>query len=194
MKRINHLIKKYWKKDVFVVWRRFNPTLTTPGTNSPEWEAQNMRSTRNFIRKWGHFCKHDALMKPIIPPKYNIAFVVQNCNYELLTILEPWCDRIYIDDEMQVLTSHYLDEEQQNTLFDLNKRIMVTKYNYPIGENDIVVEFDGTKLNNNNFNLIQQFSEIIKDSGEVGKFELDIFKITINKIESLTNNLIFISK
>ena len=24
--------------------------------DSPEWLAQNQRSTRNFIRKWGHFC------------------------------------------------------------------------------------------------------------------------------------------
>ena len=38
--------------------------------DSPEWLAQNVRSTRNFIRKWGHFVKHDALMKPIIPSKF----------------------------------------------------------------------------------------------------------------------------
>ena len=34
-----------------------------------EWLAQNQKSTREFLRKWGHFCKHDALMKPIVPPK-----------------------------------------------------------------------------------------------------------------------------
>ena len=36
---------------------------------------QNLRSTRNFIRKWGHMVKHDEYLKPIIPPKYDIGFV-----------------------------------------------------------------------------------------------------------------------
>jgi hypothetical protein len=44
--------------------------------DSPEWLAQNQRSTRNFIRKWGHFVKHDSLMKPIVPPKYNNRYYI----------------------------------------------------------------------------------------------------------------------
>lgn len=169
---------------------RFNPTLTTPGQNSPEWEAQNMKSTRNFIRKWGHFCKHDALMKPIIPPKYNIAFVVKNCNSNLLEALEPWCDRIYIEDDMQVLTTHYIDREQSNTSFDLSKRVLCIGYNDPHGENDIVVEFDASRLTQQNFQIIQQLSEIITDSGEIGEFQLDIFKVTINHLETYEKDLI----
>src|SRR5210317_30323 len=78
---------------------RFNPLLTTPGQNSNEWEEQNVRSTRNFLRKWGHFCKHDAMLKPIIPPKYDIEFRITNSNAQLLTVLEPWCSRISIDNE-----------------------------------------------------------------------------------------------
>ena len=39
-----------------------------------EWLTQNQKATRNFIRKWGHFVKHDSYLKPIIPPKYNIGF------------------------------------------------------------------------------------------------------------------------
>jgi len=169
---------------------RFNPTLTTPGTNSPEWEAQNQRSTRNFIRKWGHFVKHDSLMMPIVSHKYNIAFVIKNCNLSLLELLEPWCDRIYIDDEMGVLQAHYYEKEQQNTLYDLNKRVLSIKYNDPIGENDIVLEFDMKDFTQNSFGIIQNLSDIITESGEVGKFELDCFKITINNMETYEKNLI----
>ena len=167
---------------------RFNPTLTTPGKNSSEWEAQNQRSTRNFIRKWGHFCKHDVLMKPIIPPKYNIAFVVKNCKENILETLEPWCDRIYI--ENQKIVDIYIDKEQKNTLFDLTKRVFTSINNTPEWENDVVIEFDATQLNNNNFQIISQLPEIIKESGEIGEFELDIFKITINHLEEYQNNLI----
>ena len=54
-----------------------------------EWLKQNQKSTREFLRKWGHYCKHDALMKPIIPPKYNVAFRIHNNNSNLLESLEP---------------------------------------------------------------------------------------------------------
>ena len=164
------------------------------GTNSQEWIYTTTKNGREFIRKWGHFIKHDALMKPIIPPKYNIAFVVTKCNLQLLEVLEPWCDRIYIEDEMGVLQSHYYEKEQPNTLYDLSKRVLSIKYNDPIGENDIVVEFDATKLNNDNFQYIQQLPEIIKDNGEVGDFVLDIFKVSIYSMEEYQQNLIKILK
>jgi hypothetical protein len=169
---------------------RFNPTLTTPGQNSPEWEAQNIRSTRNFIRKWGHFCKHDTLMKPIIPPKYNIAFVVKNCNSYLLEALEPWCDRIYIEDDMQVLTTHYIDKEQSNTAFDLTKRVFCIGYNDPNAENDIVIEIDRNRFSEQDFQYIQMMSEIIQSSGEVGDFKLENLKVTINHLETYEKDLI----
>ena len=140
-------------------------------------------SNKNFIRKWG-FRSMD------IPVKYNIAYVVKNCNLQLLGLLELWCDRIYIKDDIQVLTSHYIDQEQPNTTFDLSKRILCIGHNDPIGENDIVVEFDAKQLTNKNFELLQQLPAIIKDSGEVGEFELDIFKITIHILEEKQNDLI----
>lgn len=164
------------------------------GTNSQEWIYTTTKNGREFIRKWGHFIKHDALMKPIVPPKYNIAFVVTKCNLQLLEVLEPWCDRIYIEDEMGVLQSHYYEKEQPNTLYDLSKRVLSIKSNDPIGENDIVVEFDATKLNNDNFQYIQQLPEIIKDNGEVGDFVLDIFKVSIYSMEEYQQNLIKILK
>jgi glycosyltransferase involved in cell wall biosynthesis len=170
---------------------RFNPTLTTPGKNSSEWEEQNLRSTRNFIRKWGHFCKHDALMKPIIPPKYNIAFVIENCSLHVLESLEPWCDRIYTDEVYTVGRMwDYIENEQQNTKFDLRKRVLVTQHNDPKGENDIIVSFDASKLTHQNSNIITHLSEIIKDSGEIGTFVLDIFTIDIIRMNEYQNDLI----
>jgi hypothetical protein len=80
---------------------RFNPTLTEVGKESDEWLAQNIRSTRNFIRKWGHFVKHDTLMKPIVPPKYNIGFKISNGNSQILNMLEPWCSHIDIDVDIE---------------------------------------------------------------------------------------------
>lgn len=158
------------------------------GKNSDEWIHTTTKNGRNFIRKWGHFVKHDSYMKPIIPPKYNIGIRVNNCNSELLEALEPWCDNILIDDEMQVITTHYLDVEQKNTKFDLSKRILTTPFQQL--ENDIIIIVDRNTFTQQDFAIIQNISEIIQDSGEIGEFELGNLKVKINKMEEYQNNLI----
>jgi glycosyltransferase involved in cell wall biosynthesis len=160
---------------------------------SDEWNKLAHNQTREFIRKWGAPPKYDEYQYPIISPKYNIAFVVKNCNYNILEALEPWCDRIYIEDGMQVLTSHYIEKEQPNTSFDLTRRVMTIEYNHPVGENDIVVEFNYLQLTPESWGMLQQLPNIIHDNGEVGEFELDIFKITINSMIELQNDLITLS-
>lgn len=156
--------------------------------DSPEWLAQNQRSSRNFIRKWGHFVKHDQYMKPIIPPKYDIGFRVLHCNLQLLEILEPWCNNILIDDEMQVLTTHYLDKEQPNTIINLSDRVKSTPFETI--SNEIIVYIDGKTFNNDDYGIIQQLSEIIKDNGQEGEFEIGNLNIIINKMNEYQKDLI----
>jgi len=155
-----------------------------------EWLKQNQKSTREFIRKWGHYCKHDPLMKPIIPPKYDIGFIVKKCNSNLLEALEPWCNTIYIEDDMQVLTTHYLDKEQPNTSFNLNERIKPFNNEK---NNEILVTIDGSKFSQQDFQVIQQLSEILKDSGEIGSFELGNTHIDIIQMNTYENKLICVS-
>lgn len=181
-----HSFVQLWEAAVYHMTcrgSRFNPTLTEVGKNSSEWEAQNMRSTKNFIRKWGHFVKHDALMKPVVPSKYDIGFRVTNCDIRALTALEPWCSTISSDASY----AKWLEEEQKNTKFDLLKR--VKPWNTAL-DNDIVVEFDMSKFTQESFNLIQQLPEIITESGEVGEFELDAFKIKIKALNTYEEKLI----
>jgi hypothetical protein len=156
-----------------------------------KWKADMDRSTLEFIRKWGSNVNHTALMEPIVTPKYNIAYVVKNCNLELLSVLEPWCDRIYTDEIYRVgRLQDYIENEQENTSFDLAKRVLCIGHNDPIGENDIVIEFDATQLTQQNFHLLTQIPNIVKDSGGVGEFEIDIFRIVISHLEEYQNNLI----
>lgn len=146
------------------------------------------KSTLEFVRKWGLNVNHTALMEPIVAPKYNIAYVVKNCPGQLLYTLEPWCDRIYI--ENQDIVDIYINREQENTSFDLSKRVFTLTHNNPEGENDVVIEFDATLLNQQNFHLLMQMPGIIKDSGEIGEFKIDIFKLIISHLEEYQNNLI----
>jgi glycosyltransferase involved in cell wall biosynthesis len=158
--------------------------------DSEEYKQLRQIKFREWWRKWGCNVLHDEYLMPKVPHKYNIAFVIKHCNLPLLEALEPWCDRIYIEDTMQVITDSYIEKEQPNTKFDLKKRVLTIEHNYPEGENDIVVEFDARMFTQNSFNIIQNLSDIITESGEIGVFELDCFKITINHLETYEKNLI----
>ena len=151
-----------------------------------EWLKQNHKSTRNFIRKWGHFVKHDAYLKPIIPPKYDIGFVVKNCSYDLLYELEPWCSTIY-GNYPKEMRQMYIKDEQPNTSFDLTERVQTY---YDEKNNDILVRFDGNKLTNENFRFLTSLPDIIQDSGELGDMELSIFNITITSLQTYEYDLI----
>ena len=151
--------------------------------DSPEWLAQNVRSTRNFIRKWGHFVMHDEYLKPIIPSKFNVGFKVTNCDLPTLHQLEPWCDKIYLDSDTNVIED-YISKEQVNTQYNLKDRIF--NLNSEI-DTDVIVEMDAKNIN---YNHIQQLSMIIDNTDEVGEFELDGLNIKINKINRLEKDLI----
>ena len=158
--------------------------------DSPEWLAQNVRSTRNFIRKWGHFVKHDALMKPIIPSKYDIGFILNNGNSNLLAGLEPWCSTIYVNPD---IIKSYIETEKVNTTMDLHNRVKPLDNEK---QNEILVTIDGSKFTEQDFNLIQQLPDILKDSGEptfhgeIGNLIVEIFE----EMNTYENDLIICKK
>jgi len=153
-----------------------------------EWLKQNQKSTKEFIRKWGHYCKHDILMKPIIPPKYDIGLIVNNCTNQLLTGLEPWCSNIYVDLH-QSNFYNYITTESPNTSFDLYERVKPIQNEK---NNEILVTIDGNKFTQQDFQYIQQLSEILADSAEPG-FHGELGNIIVEIFETMTtleNNLI----
>ena len=161
------------------------------GRESNEWLRQNLRSTRNFIRKWGHMVKHDEYLKPIVPPKYDVGFVVENCTTDMLKELEPWCSDIYGDfvGHKGLGANKYIENEQPDTQFDLKKKIH-SQHTKP--KNNVVVSFDCDKLTPDNFQIIVNLSEMLQDSGEVGVMEYDIFKFNIKSLETYEKDLILV--
>mgnify|MGYP000041015103 CR=1 FL=1 len=73
---------------------------------------------------------------------------------------------------------------EKNTKFDLKKRLTENL------DNDIIVDFDLNRLNQEEFEMLIILPEIIKDSGEVGEFTIGIFNIKINKIQTYEKGLI----
>ena len=150
---------------------------------SEEWRNLMNNSTREFFRKWGSIVLHDKYMMPIILPKYDIGFVVKNCQEGLLHGLEPWCSTIYVDCEFK----NYIGREQSSTTDNLSEKIFSINAEK---KNDIIIRFDAGELNPQRFQFITNLSKILKDSGEVGHMQYDIFDIQINSLESYEKELI----
>ena len=155
--------------------------------DSEEYKALRAVKFREWWRKWGCNVLHDELLMPIVPPKYDIGFVVTNCNPSLLEILEPWCSTLYYNDPYDLIVPDYIKREQPNTQFNLEERIRPYDNEK---QNEILVSFDASKLNQSNFQIIENLSQIIKDSGGIGSFQLDIFTINIIQMNEYQNNLI----
>lgn len=156
--------------------------------DNPEWQAIEQKSVRNFIRKWGTMKLHSDDLTPIKPVKYDIGFEFDRNPSTLLKILEPWCSKIFIykSPEIKDLKQDYIWSEQKNTKIDLKKKIL-------LGSSDnceIMVSINSNRFLQDDFTIIQNLSEIITESGEIGQFELGNLKITINAMNHYENDLI----
>jgi glycosyltransferase involved in cell wall biosynthesis len=166
--------------------RNPNGEVFMKNRETDEWLTQNKKSTREFIRKWGHFCKHDELMKPIVPSKYDIGICIKNCSNEVLEVLEPWCNIIYTDANIDT----YISKESSKTSFDLSARVKNIDTQYTQGAHDIILEIDAARFYNTDMQVIEQISEIISDSADIGEFELGNVKLLINDLSKYEKDLI----
>ena len=141
--------------------------------DSEEYTKLRQNKFREWWRKWHTDVLHDDLMMPIVPNRYTTSFVVHNCTPNLLEVLEPWCDDIYVDCDF----GNYVANESNESMFKISDRI------HKIGDimkNDVHILFDGSKLNNENYNqFIKNIPFIIQQTDSVGSFEWDIFQLHI---------------
>lgn len=164
---------------------RWNPTLTTVGTNSTEWDNQQMKSLKNFIRKWKSIPMHDEWHYPISPKhQFKTTFHIKNSNTDLIYLLEPWCDFLKCDINSSFI-KNIVDNICQLTQFDIGNKF----YNIPEIPN-ILVEIDCRTFNDLDFNYIQNLSAIVNETNELGEFQIGNLKVTINDLTHYEKDLI----
>jgi hypothetical protein len=147
------------------------------------------KNMREFIRKWGTLVQHDEYMKPIVSPVYSIGFeLTEPTDVQTIRFLEPWCQYMVVPAREEI--QQYIEEEQPNTDYQLDKKLHTDIPKNPIY--DIKVVFDPRKFTQQSFNILQKLPDIIKDSGSEGeRFELDIFDIWIEQmVEHQRNNIV----
>jgi len=151
------------------------------GKNSEEWLYTTNKNMRNFIRKWGTPVLHDSLMKPIVPPKYDIGIILDD--NKLLEVLEPWCSTIYTKGDY----SEYITKEQPNTLYDLRERIKPFDNEK---NNEILIQVSVNSFGNEEFSYLQQLPQILQHQGQPGQYKLGGMVMDIVQMNEYQNNLI----
>ena len=166
------------------VWKR--------SQDSDEYTTLRQIKFREWWRKWHMNVLHDTMMMPKVCKRYDVGFVIHNIEhnqYQLLSLLEPWCDTLYSNTPVWA-KEQYSTKEEQKSNFNIGKKLRSLT---PIGGfvNDVLVEFRAEEFRQEHYQFIENLMFIIEDSAtEIGEFEYDIFKFTIKSMESYEKNLI----
>lgn len=165
------------------VWKR--------SKDSEEYTTLRQIKFREWWRKWHMNVLHDELMMPRVCNRYDVGFVIHQIhqNYGLLELLEPWCDTLY-SGLIGWQKEMYIEKESSISHFNIENKLLSLK---PVNgfTNDILVEFRAEEFRRDHYQFIENLMFILKDSvTEIGEFEYDIFKITVNSLETHEKKLI----
>ena len=173
------------------------------GKDDEYYKVASYKAARNYIRKWGSWIKNDEYQHPIVPRKYDIAFVIKGeITEEYLGSIEPWCSNLYLDEDQMYIAQSYIQKEQSNTTYDLSQKIKSSSKNLTwkmeLCSNDVIVEFKSKDitLDNHSFYLIQSMSEVLS-SDQIepwSEYEFGSLKIIVRKSIDRVRDLIFIRK
>ena len=157
------------------------------GIENADYKVTMERCRREFLRKWGEWIRNDVYQHPIINPKYNKGLIIKNCTNDLLAMLEPWFDTVYVDESSdRAMVDNYITLESPNTVTSLYERIKPYDNEK---QNDILVAIDAQKFTQQDLTYISQLSAILNDSGQVGSFELGNLIIDIISLKEYTDHL-----
>ena len=141
--------------------------------DSEEYTILRQHKFREWWRKWHCDVLHDDLMMPIVPKRYDTGFIVKNCSTQILSVLEPWCDTIYVDCDYRT----YVDSENKNSEYDIADK--VKPYDNE-KNNNMLISFDASTITNEHFSkFIKNIPFIIEKTNQIGEFNWDMFKVSI---------------
>ena len=141
------------------------------------WQINNSISMNDYIRKWGGFLKQSDTLEPIPNVKYNIGLRVLNCfDSKFISRIEPFFDQIHCEADI----TNYIKGASALTSFDLASKFVseITT--------DMILEADYKDILNNQelFNyILHNLPDLISNEvQEKGEYELQIFKLIVNKV------------
>ena len=161
---------------------------------------------RKFIRRWGTFNHGETKLI-----KYDTDLIIRNCHklpFELIYNLEPLFSRVWLDD-VNIIKQITYNNSKENTIanelqhiteeqWEKSKHLFnTTDYNKIFkrldefkNEYNILLEIDGSTLQNSDMELLNFLHLVLKDDNEEGQYEFGNIKIHIKS--KIQNTPIFI--
>jgi hypothetical protein len=141
------------------------------------WQKNNQISANEYIRKWGGFLKQSDTLEPIPNIKYNIGLRILNCFNDGMMGVEPYFDQIQCEAD----PTNYINRIKHITSFDIASKFVSEL------TTDMILEADYKDILNNQelFNyILHNLPDLIANEvKEKGEYELQIFKLIVNKVE-----------
>lgn len=161
-----------WKSLVYHFTGRGAGSFEGDVERHSKWKFDMENSSKEFIRKWGSHVLHTPLLHPIIIPKFNISIFLENPNFNLISILEPWCNLLYLESKHSALRDLYIEKTQSYTKDNLGNKVKLYDIKDNCGMNGIHMEINGENVTQELFNYVQNFSQYFKDFSDKGRFEI----------------------
>ena len=151
------------------------------GIENSDYRDTMSRCEREYIRKWGDWINNDQYQYPIINPKFDRKLIITNAKPEQLAMLEPWADNIEYHGPSEEI-EEYLSKEQPRSVLSLADKFVSSN-------NDIEIEIDGNRFNQQDYIFIRQLSSIlVQNKPQEGKFALGNLVIKVNKYNEKVPN------
>ena len=168
--------------------------------DSDDFKVFEKRARKNYLRKWGSWVKNDAYQHPIISPVYHKTLVIDGTTVlNHIEFLEPFFNKILIHKKNKNVVWEFLQSE--NLLNGVEPKIECNldyKFNY-YDDNDVflfddtnvVVFLDVQNITNDDVNVITNLNDIVKDTNDIGEFEIGNLKVHVKNLKEYQNELIF---
>jgi len=147
-----------------------------------EWNSSSaaveIRSIRNFIRKWGKkYNGYENQRANVV----DIGYRVRNATSQFVELLEPYARNLQMDTD----TDEYVRSEQPKTVVNLKEKFVSTL------TNSVVVDIDALTLVPHTFNVLTELPRILTHVVLPGQFKYGPFTVTVNTpIVNLADTLI----
>ena len=177
-----------------------NDDVSSKGSN--KWNYQYMKSTRNFIRKWGfpqnEVYSPDMSLKSM--PSFKKCLILPDINdINFIAQVEPFYDKIVFEVDSsenynKSMVDEYINQEQKNTLISLSDKFFPNSYNED--EYTLIVKLTNPNITNEIFNVLISLYAEIDENSDPGEYMSNDMILTINKFKDMTslkkiNNRIF---
>lgn len=168
--------------------------------DSDDFKLFEKRARKNYLRKWGSWVKNDVYQHPIISPVYHKTLILRGtATLNLIDFFEPFFNKIFIHENLKNIVDEFLESANKLNAIEPSIKCGINdKFNYYrdgevllLNSTNVAVFIDCDRITNDDVNVITNLNDIVKDTNDIGQFEIGNLKIDIKDLKEKQDELIF---